>query len=163
MSILIDHVEVTPTIPAGTAINGEGSLDGGIAPKPPSYDSIPDMTQNTPNEPKETKKAKEPKAPKEPKEKDTANLPTTTQEASGSKPAKSAKVKAPKAPKPPKVPEKTFPEKLGSDLADGLVKDPRSFGDSLNLVDRVSFFKLPQAAPIEAVEDEEDESPDSSS
>ncbi|KAE9962489.1 hypothetical protein BLS_000259 [Venturia inaequalis] len=63
---------------------------------------------------------------------------------------------------PPKAPEKTFYEKLGDDLAGGLVKDPRLFGNSLNLVDRVSFVKLPQAALIPEIEDEDDDTPDSS-
>lgn len=63
---------------------------------------------------------------------------------------------------PPKVPEKTFYEKLGDDLAGGLVKDPRLLGNSLNLVDRVSFVKLPQAALIPEIEDEDDDTPDSS-
>lgn len=65
-------------------------------------------------------------------------------------------------PQPPKVPEKTFCDKLGDDLASGLVKDPRLFGNSLNLVDRVSFVKLPQAALVPDLEDEDDDTPDSS-
>jgi len=91
-------------------------------------------------------------------EKAQASKPTT--EATGSKTTKQTKAKAPKAPKPPKAPEKTFYEKLGDELAEGLVKDPRSLGDSLNLVDRVSFVKLPQAPALLVVEDDDDETPD---
>jgi hypothetical protein len=75
--------------------------------------------------------------------------------------AKPVKAKTPKASKPPKAPEMTLTERLGNDLADGLVRNPKLFENSLNLVDRVSFVKLPQAAAMEAVE-EEDESPDPS-
>lgn len=108
-----------------------------------------------------------------PKENNIANAPKKNREANGTealtspkrlqeaanrpKAAKVAKVKAPKAFKPPKVPEKTFTEKLGSDLADYLVKDPKLLGNSLNLVDRVSFVKLPQPAAVEAFEAVEDE------
>ncbi|KAH6666608.1 hypothetical protein B0J14DRAFT_603998 [Halenospora varia] len=74
---------------------------------------------------------------------------------------KTTKPKKEKAPKPPKAPELPFPEKLGNELAEGLVKDPRLFGKSLNLVDRVSFVKLP-TANVPAVEEEEDDTPDSS-
>lgn len=70
--------------------------------------------------------------------------------------------KTPKTQKPPKAPEKTFYEKLGDDLAGGLVKDPRLLGHSLNLVDRVSFVKLPQATLIPEIDDDDDDTPDSS-
>jgi len=83
------------------------------------------------------------------------------QHANGSKAAKPPKVNA-KATTAAKPPEKTFSEKLGSDLADRLQRDPKLLGNSLNLVDRVSFVKLPQAAAVEVVEEEEDDSPDSS-
>ncbi|TID18884.1 hypothetical protein E2P81_ATG05858 [Venturia nashicola] len=73
-----------------------------------------------------------------------------------------SRAKTSKPQKAPKVPEKTFYEKLGDDLASGLVKDPRLLGNSLNLVDRVSFVKLPQAALIQEIEDEDDDTPDSS-
>jgi hypothetical protein len=157
--------------------NEEGSSNGAGAPMSPNNESTIDERKNTPEESKEPKKVKDPKIPKAPKENNTVNepkqpleangsnaptVPEEYQDKKGSKAAKSAKVKAPKAPKPPKAPEKTFPEKLGGDLADSLVKDPRLFANSLNLVDRVSFVKLPQAAAIQAVEEEEDDSPDSS-
>jgi hypothetical protein len=90
-----------------------------------------------------------------------SNAPGKYQVINGSKTAKATKVKTPKTSKPPKPREITLTEKLGNDLAEGLVKDPRLFENSLNLVDRVSFVKLPQAAVIETVE-EEDETPDSS-
>jgi hypothetical protein len=104
------------------------------------------------------------KARKETPHPSVSQVPTPLDEVSQSSGPKSShpvKAKAPKAPKPV---EKTFPEKLGDDLADGLVRDPRLLGSSLNLVDRVSFVKLPQAAAIQAIEDEEedDDSPDSS-
>jgi lysylphosphatidylglycerol synthetase-like protein (DUF2156 family) len=39
------------------------------------------------------------------------------------------------------VAKQTFSQKLGSDLADGLLKDSRSLEESMNLVDRVTFVK----------------------
>jgi hypothetical protein len=75
---------------------------------------------------------------------------------------KIVKLKKEKVSKPPKAPELPFPEKLGNELAEGLVKDPRLLGKSLNLVDRVSFVKLPTANIPTVEEEEEDETPDSS-
>ena len=51
-----------------------------------------------------------------------------------------ANKKARAAPKPKPVTE-TFSQKLGHNLADGLVKDKIPLGDSLNLVDRLAFAK----------------------
>lgn len=41
--------------------------------------------------------------------------------------------------------KQTFSQKLGSDLADGLLKDSRSLEESMNLVDRVTFVKASSA------------------
>jgi hypothetical protein len=41
--------------------------------------------------------------------------------------------------------KQTFSQKLGSDLADGLLKDSRSLEKSMNLVDRVTFVKASTA------------------
>jgi hypothetical protein len=157
--------------------SGEGSSISVTAPLSPKHESNTGKIMTTPKELKEPTKPKDPKACESLQEnnaenstkksqKINASKPTTApkeaQEAIGSKTAKQTKVKAPKAPKPPKAPEKTFYEKLGDELADGLVKDPRSLGNSLNLVDRVSFVKLPQAAAIQVDEEEDDESPDAS-
>ncbi|TVY59625.1 hypothetical protein LSUE1_G009427 [Lachnellula suecica] len=59
--------------------------------------------------------------------------------------AKKATKKGNATPKPPPKPAQTFAEKIGSDLANGLVKDPKSLKQSLNLIDRVTFVKLPTA------------------
>jgi Phosphatidylglycerol lysyltransferase, C-terminal len=157
MSILLSSTEVTLASPT-KALNEKSSSSGAYMLLNP-INECSNGKDNTIS--KESKKIKEPKAPKTANEYLSTNAPIEPQ-VNGSKAAKSAKVKAPKAPKPPKAPEKTYCEKLGSDLADGLVKDPRLLGHSLNLVDRVSFVKLPQAATIHAAEDEDDDSLDSS-
>jgi hypothetical protein len=59
------------------------------------------------------------------------------------KPNTKAKKVAAKKEKPPPEIKQTFSEKLGSDLANGLVKNPYTLGQSLNLIDRVTFVKLP--------------------
>lgn len=43
------------------------------------------------------------------------------------------------------ISKQTFSQKLGSDLADGLLKDSRSLEESMNLVDRVTFVKASTA------------------
>ncbi|KAN0112910.1 DUF2156 domain containing protein [Hyaloscypha variabilis] len=43
------------------------------------------------------------------------------------------------------IAKQTFSQKLGSDLADGLLKDSRSLEESMNLVDRVTFVKASTA------------------
>ena len=78
------------------------------------------------------------------------------------KKSKADKQAVPKLTKPPKVVEKPLYEKLGTQLADGLVRDPRQLSKSLNLVDRVSYVKLPQAAAAVEEEDDDEDSLDSS-
>jgi hypothetical protein len=105
------------------------------------------------------KQAKIPKDGKENHAKNSTRVPKETNMSKVTKPAEFNTVKSREA---SNMPETTFTEKLGSSLADGLVKDPRLYGNSLNLVDRVSFVKLPQAAAVQSVEEEEDDSADPS-
>ncbi|KAF4618131.1 hypothetical protein G7Y89_g14976 [Cudoniella acicularis] len=135
-------------------VNGGGSHNGrnGEHAINESADAAPNGVKNNSNIgkkiPKPGKELKTPKGSKAPN-----NEAKVTKEP-----------KKPRAPKPPKAPEPTFTEKLGNDLANGLVKDPRLLGNSLNLVDRVSFVKLPQAntATVIEEEDDDDDSPDPS-
>jgi lysylphosphatidylglycerol synthetase-like protein (DUF2156 family) len=81
-----------------------------------------DSTKQIPVEPKSTNDKK-----------NQANVPKKregTNAANGAAKAKKAVVS-----------KQTFSQKLGSDLADGLLKDSRSLEDSMNLVDRVTFVK----------------------
>lgn len=147
-----------------TTTDTEDSSKCSNAPDSTEKGSNMGKKKNTPKDfkdPKEPKRAKESTTPRAGKENNIANTKIEPQGGNEAKAAKAAKAKPPKTPKPPKAPAKTFPEKLGSDLADGLVKDPRSLGTSLNLVDRLSFVKLPQADAIPAVEEEEEEEEES--
>jgi hypothetical protein len=150
------------------ACTNDGASINAIAPLPSKHESNTGKAMIIPKQPNGAAKSEELTARETTREENTKNasqLPAVVkevQEASGSKPGKQAKNKAPKAPKPPKPPEKAFYEKLGDELAAGLVKDPRSLGNSLNLVDRVSFVKLPQAAAIQLIEEDDEDIPDSS-
>jgi hypothetical protein len=161
MPIALSATYVAPAGSKGKPNRG-GFSNGANAPTSPEHQPNTGKPRTT------SKRSREPEIPKEigivqpPDENRMVNVTTALQVVNGSETAKSVKVKAPKAPKPPKAPEMTFTEKLGNDLANDLVRDPRLLGNSLNLVDRVSFVKLPQAAVIQAVEEEEDESPDPS-
>ncbi|TVY31708.1 hypothetical protein LSUB1_G008717 [Lachnellula subtilissima] len=62
------------------------------------------------------------------------------------------------APKPPAEVKLSFSEQLGSDLANGLVQDPYSLKESLNLIDRVTFVKLPSPNITNPITDSTDAS-----
>ncbi|KAK4545235.1 hypothetical protein LTR36_003415 [Oleoguttula mirabilis] len=135
------------------------------APKAPKARKAPKEDNTTNEEVPEANGCEVPAGPKSPQillnGYDGTTGPRDSQEVKESQTARPAEAKAQKLPKPPKAPEKSLHEKLGGDLADGLVKDPKLFKNSLNLVDRVSFVKLPQAAAVHALAEDEDEDEDS--